>query len=324
MIKQFQYDTLLCWRINNLCNLSCSYCHMPLKGRQDTTANKPIAADDLLRFIEYLSCKCNIFFTGGEPFLAPNFIDACKKISEKNYISVSTNLISGNIRDFATIPRQRIELVRISLHHEELIRTNAQKTFLCNYESIVENSINNAVVIVMYPTLLNQWGRIFRWYMARGIFLRPKVYEGLYQRKMYPAGYKKHEINNIIDVVEAETTPEIARTLLESFRNRTRKKYNFVSYYNKKCSAGHRSYLITPQGKVHRCMTDSREIYNILDKEYVPKIVLPPICPHKVCACHSGSIWSDEEPSYLTFNAYMYACRIFRDEIDWIKRKVRI
>lgn len=56
---------------------------------------------DIPAFVKMLDRTRKIFkitSTGGEPFLVPNLVEACEKITQRHYISFNTNLVTGEIR----------------------------------------------------------------------------------------------------------------------------------------------------------------------------------------------------------------------------------
>jgi organic radical activating enzyme len=55
----------------------------------------------LLRTLDATGKIFKIGFSGGEPFLVPNIIDACVALMEKHYIELNTNLTSLKIKEFA-------------------------------------------------------------------------------------------------------------------------------------------------------------------------------------------------------------------------------
>ena len=44
-----------------------------------------------------------IEFTGGEPFLIPNIIEACEELTKKHYIEIISNFTSDRITEFCRV-----------------------------------------------------------------------------------------------------------------------------------------------------------------------------------------------------------------------------
>lgn len=76
--------------ITDRCNLSCSFCYN--KGNFNSIKQSVLSVDEWKRIIDSIPLTTAITITGGEPFLAPNFIEileyACKT---KKLVSVITN-----------------------------------------------------------------------------------------------------------------------------------------------------------------------------------------------------------------------------------------
>jgi MoaA/NifB/PqqE/SkfB family radical SAM enzyme len=91
------YDAFIYWKLTKICNLNCIYCGE--KSHVGSVQN--INIDALLDTLSMQYERVVFGFTGGEPFLVPNFVDACKEITKKHFIQITTNLTSPTIVNFS-------------------------------------------------------------------------------------------------------------------------------------------------------------------------------------------------------------------------------
>jgi radical SAM protein with 4Fe4S-binding SPASM domain len=95
----FSSPVIVSWEITKACNLNCSHCaSQVMEGRELDT-------DEALDLIDYMH-KCGVFilsFSGGEPFLRPDFFTILGRAREKGIeIGVTTN---GTLLDENTVRR---------------------------------------------------------------------------------------------------------------------------------------------------------------------------------------------------------------------------
>jgi len=131
------------FRITDACNLKCEYCYWN-DGPQYKTNDIMICLDRIETFL--LKMKFNsvtFYFHGGEPSTHKDLELICKRIKQipiKTVIEVQTNLII----DVSHI--EEIDYFSISLHYNELLRTNKLETFIKNYNKI--KKINNLDIML--------------------------------------------------------------------------------------------------------------------------------------------------------------------------------
>lgn len=95
----FSSPVIVSWEITKACNLNCSHCaSQVMEGRELDT-------EEALDLIDYMH-KCGVFilsFSGGEPFLRPDFFTILGRAREKGIeIGVTTN---GTLLDENTVKR---------------------------------------------------------------------------------------------------------------------------------------------------------------------------------------------------------------------------
>ena len=81
MIKKIHFNFTDC------CNYHCFYCI-------NSSGNSPIIpidVDKIVRFFDESGYSWIIELSGGEPFVIPNFIELCQKLTLKHKIIILTN-----------------------------------------------------------------------------------------------------------------------------------------------------------------------------------------------------------------------------------------
>jgi radical SAM protein with 4Fe4S-binding SPASM domain len=105
----FSFPVIVSWEITKACNLNCSHCaSQVMEGRE-------LATDEALDLIDYMH-NCGVFilsFSGGEPFLRPDFFTILGMAREKGIeIGVTTN---GTLLDENTV-RKLSSLEPFNMH----------------------------------------------------------------------------------------------------------------------------------------------------------------------------------------------------------------
>ncbi len=122
-----QCDIEIVWKLLDPCNFRCSYCF-----RSNFDKHKFMDIDKIVEGFNGLGLTCQISITGGEPFLFPNFVDLCKKLTERHIIRLATNSSRKEIYRFAEeIDPNRVSSINLNIHLEERIRLNLMEDFIC-------------------------------------------------------------------------------------------------------------------------------------------------------------------------------------------------
>ena len=146
-----QYNAVLYWYTNSSCNFSCEYCiareliNLNAGGRivrniarmmrwplviYDNTVSH-IRLEPLLSSFAKSNKIFLIIFSGGEPFLVSDFVEICRRVTEKNYIGVVSNLVSPRVVKFAdAVTPAMVNYFIASLHITELERTKSTKKYI--------------------------------------------------------------------------------------------------------------------------------------------------------------------------------------------------
>jgi organic radical activating enzyme len=285
LIRQ-DYDAELHWALTFRCNLNCFYCfnhHLIsltrikaalrlgilgiikhfLLGFWNKKTLTPINVSALINSLERTKKIFNISFTGGEPFLVPNLIDACIAITKKHYISLITNLTTGNIKEFAKkINPKRVIYITASLHIKELERLNLLDTYIENFKLCQRKGFNIFAIEVAYLPILDEIEKYKTYFREKGIEIIFSPFQGYYNRKSYPMSYTPEELR----IVGLNTLH------LEKFKSR-----------GKICNAGYNIAVVSPTGSIIPCYQRHSALGNIYEKiEFMNKLIT---CPFNFCRC---------------------------------------
>lgn len=268
VIKQKEpenYDIWLRWYLSDRCTLECAYCTVgPIKK----TAKIPnIEIPPLIRVLENTGKTFKISFTGGgEPFLVPNLVEACVEITKKHYISLTTNLTSVRIAEFAKrINPRRVFHILASAHIKELEKRNLLDIYCNNFLLLREKGFNIKAIEVAYPPLLNEVKRYRLLFKNKGIELEFNPFLGNYNGKKYPFSYTQAELEIF--------------GLNSSKGNSPKKNYQYL----KLCNAGYNVVSVNPRGDIYPCDSINNKIGNIYNKIEFKKNLI--VCPFKFCGC---------------------------------------
>lgn len=298
-IQNQSYEARLHWNITNTCNLHCVYCFS--RARLKTTSRKiklslkeivrdlfrilkerivPINISSLIDSLERTNRVFQVSFTGGEPFLIPNLIDACVAITKKHYISFITNLTSTKIQEFAErINPQRVIKILASLHIKELKRLNLLNRYMQNFKICQQKLFNIEARIPAYPALLSEAGKYKKYFSKNGIDITFAPFKGYYKEKKYPSSY----------------TPEELKVFgLNDF--------NFKKFETKGkiCNAGYNILLVKQTGVINPCYQINQELGNIYEKIKFNDYLIT--CPHDFCGC-----------PFFTFDANVLFTKALKD-----------
>lgn len=257
------YDCHLAWHVTTRCNLRCEYCFLSAEARSRGPL-EPIDIATAKRVLAATGRTFNINFSGGEPFLVPNFSEACQEFAESHSISVISNLVTGEPGSLAErIAPSRIDYFLASFHYAELVRTGRVGVFLKNYERIKRTGVRTFLMLVLFPPLL---GRIDEVKTALGEHARDLSFEpfiGSWSGIGYPAGYTEGELSQLgID------------------RGAVARAYE---PHGVRCNAGFNAGTVSDRGEVYDCFDRLARIGNIYQGiEFFP-VARP--CDRRECHC---------------------------------------
>lgn len=225
----------------------------------------PIDVLRLMGSLESTGKTFRIGFTGGEPFLIPNLVEACEAITRRHYVSFNTNLTSPRVPEFAhRIDPGMVVLLHASLHIKELERTGLTDRYLRNYRLCREKGFKLMAVQVGYPPLLGEIGKYRTFFEKRGIPIRFYTFEGEYGGKSYPDAYTAEE---------AAAFGFERDAVIGTFHHQ-----------GLRCNAGYNVGIVSVDGKVHPCFRlQGEDLGHIYDGfSFRDRMTA---CPFDFCGC---------------------------------------
>ncbi|MGD8780784.1 MAG: radical SAM protein [Ignavibacteria bacterium] len=256
-----KYDAWLQWNLTSQCNFDCAYCFgkTPVNKQELRT----IKTAELLRTFERTGKVFRLGFTGGEPFLIPNFIEACIEITKDHFISINSNIILPNVNEFAyTINPAKVLFIQASFHPLQLKEKNLIAKYITNFKLLQKNNFNVIAEAVAYPpyeSIINEYEILLN---NNGIKLFKAPFIGKHLNINYPEGYSESEI----DLFNIE---------------KERIKYHYQK--GKLCNAGYNAGVVYSNGDVYPCFQIKNKIGNVYEeinfKDEIGK------CPSKFCGC---------------------------------------
>lgn len=260
--NDISYDVMINWAVTDCCNLACAYCHVP-----KTSKASPI---DIPALIKTLDATNKVFLIamsggGGEPFMVPNIVEACKELTKKHYLTIFTNLTSDKVGEFAnSIDPKRVLHVKASLHLKELERLNLLDIYIKNFLLFKAKGFNISAIEVAHPSLLKDLEKYKKLFKDHGIeisfnTLRPDTYDG----KEYPQAYTKKE--------------------LKAFGLNKRSVNEACFPKGIICNAGYNVAVAYPSGEVNPCFHIKESMGNMYTKiEFRNRLIK---CPFTSCIC---------------------------------------
>lgn len=256
-----KYDAWLHWDATKRCNLDCEYCFG--KITDPSIKVHSIKIEKLISTLNKTDKTFRISFTGGEPTLIPNFVEACQAITKKHYISFNSNLISKNIKQFVNeISPNRVLHIHASFHYDELLKKNLLKLFVNNYNYLKGNGFNIYSEAVAYPKIIKRLPSITKFASDNLDNLTFAPFYGVFGGSNYPENYSNEELELF----------GISKNELSNFTQK-----------GELCNAGNNVAVVFSNGNVYPCHQIKTKIGNIYEGiEFRDELVK---CPSKKCGC---------------------------------------
>jgi MoaA/NifB/PqqE/SkfB family radical SAM enzyme len=307
------YDIMGSWTINTSCNFKCPYCHPILHDEVAPGSGSKKEIEKIVQFFDKTKKTWLIIITGGEPFLYPNFIELCKKLSKKHYISIITNLSSDLAYRFCKeINPKRVGWINCSLHITERERLGLNKDVIKKIKLLKKHKFRINVTQVMWPPAIEKFDGIFEYFKKHGIVIKPIGFKGIYNGKKYPDSYKKREREKMeyyLNIVSKnyrkeknnpyffEVKPKIdAKELAKKYAdvgNKNKKVTNIfrgnLSFKGIPCLTGKTFVRIDDKGDIIRCLGSRTKLGNIY-KGRIKLFKRIKKCKSKICICYFDGI----------------------------------
>lgn len=262
MEKKCPYDYWLLWQVEDQCNLNCKYCISSSANSSAEVSEINISA--VTRTLNETNRTFLITFTGGgEPFLVPNIIEACREITKKHYISFNTNLTAERVEEFCEeIEPQQVLLIVASLHIEELEKRNLLEKYIHHFKLFQKKGFHIIANEVAYPPFLDKVQKYRNFLEAKGIHLTFSPFIGKYGGQVYPESYVDKEYR----------TFDLDRNCASRFRQK-----------GKLCNAGYNVAVVNRKGDIRPCLNLQEPLGNIYESINFKKNLLQ--CQFDFCEC---------------------------------------
>ncbi len=256
------YDAWLHWNVTRKCNFDCEYCFSHDKATT-ADATRKIDVEKLLSVLSETGKTFRVGFTGGEPFLIPNFPEAARALTEKHFVSINTHLTSSKIKEFAeAISPEKVLFIQASVHFDELEKRNLRNRFAENYNLLKERGFNVFAEAVAFPPFISRLNEFRDFYGGKGIDFSFGAFIGIYDGKKYPESYSDEEISTFgLDKSEQE---------------------KFLQKGNP-CNAGFNAAVVFSNGNVFPCFQIKEKIGNVYER--INFYRAPITCPARRCGC---------------------------------------
>ena len=255
------YDVWLQWNLTSQCNFGGDYCFGKTPPNRQTIFS--IDIDALIKTLTVTGKTFRIGFTGGEPFLIPNFVDACKELTSSHYVSFNSNLVLDDVIYFAkVINPARVFSIHASLHFKELIDKGLFRKFVHHYKLLEEAGFNIYAEAIGYPSALNKINDYKSLAVSNGINFSFAPFFGDYNNKFYPAAYTEEEIN----LFELD-------------------KENIWAHYQQGniCNAGYTAAVVSPTDNISPCFNVTGDLGAIYKSINLNESNIT--CPAAKCGC---------------------------------------
>jgi len=292
------YEIEADWHLLNTCNYRCKYCFSSaeiLGDKLRTFASAPAwrAAFDATDRVWLLH------MTGGEPSLYPNFVELCRCLTERHYISINSNLTHSALEDFAQrIDPSRVSFINAGLHLVEREDRLGNAKFLHHADLLRSKGFPIFVSLVATPMALARFADAVAVLRPIGLFPIPKLLRGPYEDRTYPNAY------SILDKIRFRFHAAEARRCYQSTLARMAEPPSIDMFSDDEylegersfdgipCDAGYRFVKVYENGDVSRCSSRTR-LGNLLEGTFRPRSGPAPCdTAHCFYFCRKYAAWT--------------------------------
>jgi MoaA/NifB/PqqE/SkfB family radical SAM enzyme len=255
------YDIEADWQLLNTCNYRCGYCFLAPKllGEKLVEYAEPQA---WATAFTATGLTWLLHLTGGEPSIYPKFVDLCEILTARHYLSLNSNLTSPAWADFAKrIDPRRVSFINAGLHYDERRTRQGFTAFSNHLAALIKAEFAVFVSIVATPEVLAAGDLTVAQLDGLGIVPLPKLLQGSYQGRIYPAAYTVREraaFAAMADKARAANKLRM-RQWLENpsidLRDDDMMLHRVESFTGQSCAAGQKFISVKENGDAFRCST---------------------------------------------------------------------
>ncbi|MFP4459830.1 MAG: radical SAM protein [Candidatus Zixiibacteriota bacterium] len=271
---KWESNHIIGWNLNSLCNFKCVYCFCSTEAlSNEHPAVGRYSSKHIAKAFNETGLVWRIHMSGGEPFLYPDYINLCKLLSEKHYISINTNLTTKNVFDFGeTINPDKVLSINAGLHVLEREKhKDGVKKYIEKFNFLKNKGFEIRSEYVSYPPLFERMKEDIKLLNKNGVEpVNIKIFRGNFEGKHYPEAYSKDQLEFLRDIMIDTRELKIAN--------------NRFDFYGRRCEAGFRSFNMDAAGNLSRCLSTKRSYGNLFTGNYkFDKKARP--CPLRYCGC---------------------------------------
>ena len=265
---------VMAWNLNSLCNFRCEYCFC---SKESLSKEHPdvgkYSPGHIAGCFDNTGKTWRIHMSGGEPFVYPDYVTLTRLLTKNHYISINTNLSTGNVFQFGdAVPPGKVLTMNAGIHIlEREKKKDGVSKYIEKFLYLQDKGFNIRLEYVAYPPLFSRLKKDMAFFASQGVkIVNLKMFRGTYNGKVYPHSYTEEEKEIIsqkaLDTREMEIMNEN------------------VNFYRRLCSAGETSFNMDPSGNLFRCLT-VKECYGNFFSSKFRMDKKPRPCPAKKCGC---------------------------------------
>ena len=184
----------------------CHYCALFSDNkerdfREKQSPAKPINISAMMNSLEASGKTFLISFTGGEPFLVPNIVEACAALSRKHFICFNTNLTALDMGFFEVVNMDHLGMLNISMQIQPMEKLNLTDRFIEKIHAMESIGFSRyQITVVADPALFNRIKYYRDNFEKHGIKFKliPMIDGGgVCKGKAYPESYTPEELEMI-------------------------------------------------------------------------------------------------------------------------------
>jgi len=270
---------ILDWIINYKCNYRCPYCWFHNQWELLERFDNYPKIEDIIKFCKNIYLKygsSKVCFSGGEPFLFPEFSELILEIIKYHRIEIMSNLsieVDDLIKKVNSADLEIVPSFHPLFADLYLFKKNALK--------LKEKGWIRKISYLAWPPQIPQITYYRDEFTKLGFDFFARPFFGIYNGKKYPYSYTEEEkksISNSVINSYFEKPPIIDPIITK----------------NKLCYAGNKYILIQPDGKIYRCgsqntLQPQRLILGDILNENFELFDKPQPCESEECICNEWS-----------------------------------